>query len=212
MPDLSLEKAAQRAGHAVICGVDEAGRGPWAGPVIAAAVVLGPLADNTDVLARLDDSKKLTARRREALFDRICAAASVGVGIAEAEEIDAVNILEATYRAMARAVGALKAPPDLALIDGNRLPPLPCAAETVIRGDGVSASIAAASIVAKVERDRLMTELAAACPGYGWERNVGYGTAEHAAALAELGVTKYHRKSFKPVRRVLEQAASAGIS
>lgn len=206
MPDLSLETAAYRDGHAVVCGVDEAGRGPWAGPVIAAAVVLGPLADDPSVLAMLDDSKKLTRRRRDALFDVIGSRANVGVGISDAEEIDAVNILEATFRAMARAVAVLDPAPDLAIVDGNRTPALPCETAAVVRGDGISASVAAASIVAKVTRDRLMADLAAICPGYGWERNAGYGTAEHSRALADLGVTKYHRKSFKPVRGVVEKA------
>ncbi|MEQ8666802.1 MAG: ribonuclease HII [Rhodospirillales bacterium] len=212
MPDLELELAALADRHTVICGVDEAGRGPWAGPVVAAAVVLGSLTDDPVVIAMLDDSKKLSAKRREELFGIISSAASVGVGVVEAGEIDRVNILEATFRAMRRAVTALNPLPDFALVDGNRCPTLPCASQSVIRGDSVSASIAAASIIAKVTRDRIMADLAAAYPGYGWERNAGYGTAEHSAALAKLGVTPYHRTSFKPVRSIVEQGSATSIS
>lgn len=203
MPDLSLEQAAWDQGATIVCGIDEAGRGPWAGPVVAAAVILGPLTQDDVLMAHLNDSKKLSAARREALFRILEQGADIGVGIAEAPEIDALNILEATYVAMRRAIDNLAARPDYALIDGNRMPPLACAGETVVKGDSRSVSIAAASIIAKVTRDRIMTDLAAVCPGYGWERNAGYGTAEHAAALSNLGVTEQHRRSFKPVRERL---------
>ena len=198
-PDLTAEVAFGGNG-ATICGVDEAGRGPWAGPVVAAAVVL----DWGRIPPGLDDSKKLTRRRRNALFDAIRAAAAVGVGIASVEEIDALNILRANDLAMLRAIGALQPPPEAALIDGNRVPPgLPCRARALVGGDGRSLSIAAASIIAKVTRDRIMGELAGAHPGYGWERNMGYGTAEHRAGLIRLGVTPHHRRSFRPIHNIL---------
>ncbi len=198
-PDLTAE-VAYAGKDATICGVDEAGRGPWAGPVVAAAVVL----DRGCVPPGLDDSKKLTPRRRAVLFDAIRAAASVGVGIASVEEIDALNILRANDLAMLRAIGALQPAPEAALIDGNRVPPgLPCRARALVGGDGRSLSIAAASIIAKVTRDRIMGELAGAHPGYGWERNMGYGTAEHRAALIRLGVTPHHRRSFRPIHNIL---------
>ncbi len=198
-PDLTAE-VAYAGKDATICGVDEAGRGPWAGPVVAAAVVL----DRGCIPPGLDDSKKLTPRRRAALFDAIRAAASVGVGIASVEEIDALNILRANDLAMLRAIGALQPAPEAALIDGNRVPPgLPCRARALVGGDGRSLSIAAASIIAKVTRDRIMGELAGAHPGYGWERNQGYGTAEHRAALIRLGVTPHHRRSFRPIHNIL---------
>ena len=198
-PDLTAEVAFGGNG-ATICGVDEAGRGPWAGPVVAAAVVL----DRGCIPTGLNDSKKLTPRHRAALFEAIRAAASVGVGIASVEEIDALNILRANDLAMLRAIGALQPAPEAALIDGNRVPPgLPCRARALVGGDGRSLSIAAASIIAKVTRDRIMGELAGAHPGYGWERNMGYGTAEHRAGLIRLGVTSHHRRSFRPIHNML---------
>jgi ribonuclease HII len=199
LPSFMAEIAFGGAG-ATICGVDEAGRGPWAGPVVAAAVVL----DRDDIPPGLNDSKKLTARRRAILFDAIHGAASVGVGLASVEEIDSLNILRANDLAMGRAIAALQPLPGAALIDGNRVPPgLPCRAQALVGGDGRSLSIAAASIIAKVTRDRIMGELAKAHPGYGWERNQGYGTAEHRAALARLGVTPLHRRSFRPIHNML---------
>ena len=198
-PDLTAEVAFGGNG-ATICGVDEAGRGPWAGPVVAAAVVL----DRGCIPPGLDDSKKLTPRRRAALFEAIRAAASVGVGIASVEEIDALNILRANDLAMLRAIGALDPAPSAALIDGNRVPPgLPCPGRALVGGDGRSLSIAAASIVAKVTRDRIMAELARTHPGYGWERNMGYGTPQHRAGLIRLGVTPHHRRSFRPIHNML---------
>lgn len=196
-PDYSLEAAAP---HAPVCGIDEAGRGPWAGPVVAGAAILDPALAPPG----LNDSKKLSARRREALFEALRATALIGVGVASVAEIDRLNILQASLLAMARAVAALPVTPAFALVDGRQVPPgLPCPAAAVIRGDARSLSIAAASIVAKVTRDRIMAQLAADWPGYGWERNAGYGVRAHAAALADLGVTPHHRRSFKPVHKML---------
>jgi len=199
VPDFSLEREA----GGLVAGIDEAGRGPWAGPVVAAAVVLDPETLPQSLSLALDDSKKLSTRRREALFDALRHCARTGVGHAEVGEIDSVNILAATMLAMGRAVENLGVEPDLALIDGNRAPKLRCPARCVVGGDGLSLSIAAASIVAKVTRDRIMADLARRFPGYGWERNAGYGTAEHRQALERLGVTPQHRRSFKPVINIL---------
>ena len=208
MPDYELEKMAIAAGAGIVAGIDEAGRGPWAGPVIAAAVVLDMAALPKTMIAAIDDSKKLTAGKREMLFAALPSYARIGVGRAEVAEIDATNILAAALTAMARAVDALGLPPDVALVDGNRPPKLRCPVECVVKGDGRSLSIAAASIVAKVARDREMAELANAFPGYGWERNAGYGTAQHQAALAALGLTPHHRRSFAPIRRLIKAATS----
>lgn len=189
-----------------VCGVDEAGRGPWAGPVVAAAVLFPSAAH---IPEGLNDSKKLTASARDRLFSALqsCGAA-LGIGIATAEEIDQLNIWGATALAMSRAVAELNPPPDVALIDGNRLPhSLPCPARAIIGGDGVSLSIAAASILAKVTRDRMMEEYAADYPAYGFARHKGYGTAQHQAALAAHGPCPIHRRSFAPIRALLEVAA-----
>lgn len=191
----------------MIAGIDEAGRGPWAGPVVAAAVILDQAALPAALAGGLDDSKKLSAARRDELFALLPGFARIGVGRAEVDEIDRLNILQATFLAMTRAAAALDVPPDLALVDGNRPPALACAVRCVVGGDGRSLSIAAASVVAKVTRDRVMTELARRHPGYGWERNAGYGTAEHQAALARLGPTPAHRRSFRPVAALLGGAA-----
>jgi len=180
-----------------VAGVDEAGRGPLAGPVVAAALVFRAKRPPRGI----DDSKKLTAAAREYLFHAIMGCADVGVGSASVEEIDRVNILQATFLAMQRALAALAFVPDHVLVDGNRMPPaLPCPATTIVEGDAHSLSIAAASIVAKVTRDRLMLQLAAQHPGYGWETNMGYGTATHLDGLNRLGITIHHRLSFAPVR------------
>ncbi|MHA1598541.1 MAG: ribonuclease HII, partial [Alphaproteobacteria bacterium] len=174
MPDFSLEISARDEGFATICGVDEAGRGPWAGPVVAGAAILD-METLPDALAEgLDDSKKLTARRREVLFAMLADHAVTGVGIASVDEIDTVNILQATMLAMGRAVADLGVAPNMALVDGNREPALDCPARAIIKGDGRSLSIAAASIVAKVTRDTMMTELARIYPQYGWHSNAGY--------------------------------------
>jgi ribonuclease HII len=199
MPDLSYESTID----GVVTGIDEAGRGPWAGPVVAAAVVLNTQTLSQELIDGLDDSKRLNKKKRELLFALLPAHASIGVGMSEPAEIDEINILQATLAAMARAVANLDVQPDQALVDGTQAPSLPCDVTCVVKGDGKSLSIAAASIVAKVTRDRLMAELAERHPGYGWERNAGYGTAEHQAALAALGVTDAHRKSFKPILKIL---------
>ena len=203
MPDYTLERQWVRRGAARIAGIDEAGRGPWAGPVVAAAVCLPIKALPAELMAGLDDSKKLTPARREALFNALQTCAEIGVGRAGVEEIDALNILQASLLAMRRAVAALAVPPAAALVDGRQDPGLDCPVETVIKGDGRSLSIAAASIVAKVTRDREMAALALRHPGYGWERNQGYGTAEHQRALATLGPCAEHRRSFRPISQLI---------
>lgn len=183
-----------------VCGVDEVGRGPWAGPVLAAAVILDP----ARIPPGLNDSKKLSAARRDALFNEISAVAVVGIGQASVTEIDQINILQAAFLAMRRAVAALAVTPAFALIDGNKIPPrLPCPARALIKGDSRAQSIAAASIIAKVTRDRLMATLATSHPGYGWETNMGYGTKAHQNGLATHGVTAHHRRSFKPIHKML---------
>jgi ribonuclease HII len=194
-----LEEVSLRLHGGPVCGVDEAGRGPWAGPVVAAAVILDP----ADIPAGIADSKTLDADARERLYPRIVGTSQCAVGIADVIRIDRDNILHATMWAMAQAVAGLPQRPRLALIDGNRAPLLACEARTIVKGDARCLSIAAASIIAKVTRDRLMIALGRELPGYGFERHKGYGTAEHAEALARLGVTAYHRRSFKPVQLAL---------
>ena len=188
-----FEREAMRLGAVHVCGVDEAGRGPLAGPVYAAAVILPP-----DVrIEGLNDSKKLTEKKREALFPVICeTATSFSIAFADEKEIDAYNILQATYLAMRRAVEGLDVPADYALIDGNRMPPLVIAGETIIKGDAVCQSIAAASVLAKVSRDRFMLEMDAKYPQYGFSKHKGYGTKEHYAALREFGPSPIHRLTF----------------
>ena len=182
-----------------VCGIDEVGRGPWAGPVVAAAVML----DFARVPDGLDDSKRLPAVRRRELDIAIRACAHVSIAMASVEEVDRLNVLGASMLAMERAFAGLPHPPVHALVDGNRLPRLPCPGTAIVGGDGLCASIAAASIVAKVARDALMAELAGQHPGYGWERNAGYGTREHQDGLARLGVTMHHRRSFRPIAALL---------
>ncbi|MEM0948458.1 MAG: ribonuclease HII [Pseudomonadota bacterium] len=199
-PDLSFETALRRQGVHRVAGVDEAGRGPLAGPVVAAAVVLRGKVPPKGVA----DSKKLSAARREAVFERIEACCHVGVGIASVEEIDRLNILRASHLAMCRALESLPIPADYALIDGNMVPQdLSIPAEPVVKGDARCASIAAASIVAKVSRDRIMVDLAQQYPDYGWDRNAAYPTPEHLRALRDFGVTPHHRRSFAPVHKIL---------
>ncbi len=195
-PDYSRE----RCHGGLVCGVDEAGRGPLAGPVIAAAVILDP----ANLPAGLADSKTLSPARRDVLRRAIeTSALAWSLGRADVAEIDAVNILQASLRAMTRAVAGLDPAPARALVDGNRLPSdLPCAGEAVIRGDGLSLSIAAASILAKEARDAEMRALDAGDPRYGWSRNMGYGTRAHLEALARHGASPHHRRSFAPVRAV----------
>ncbi len=211
MPDFALERELGHDRGRIVIGLDEAGRGPWAGPVVAAAAWLDPAGLDAALSEGLDDSKKLSARRRNDLFDILSdpagAGARVAVGEASVEEIDDLNILQASLLAMQRAATALAAAldsaPQAALVDGNKLPRLACEARAVVKGDRLSLSIAAASVVAKVTRDRAMAALARDYPGYGWERNQGYGTAEHRAGIARLGVTPLHRRSFRPIRDAL---------
>ncbi len=207
MPDFHHEARCHAQGARVVAGVDEVGRGPLAGPVVAAAVVLFPCA----VPAGLDDSKALDGPTRERLAGEIAMAGHVGLGAATVEEIDRLNILQATFLAMCRAVAALPVAPDHLLVDGNRLPAtLPCRAEPVVKGDSLSLSIAAASIMAKVRRDGDMRALAQHYPHYGWRTNMGYGTAEHLLGLKSHGATPHHRRSFRPIHNILTQGNSAG--
>ena len=194
----------ERDAGGIVAGIDEAGRGPWAGPVVAAAVIIDENRMPRRIAEQIDDSKILRPAKRVELAAALTAFAHFGVGAASVDEIDRVNILQATFLAMGRALAALGAPPDHALVDGNRLPDLPCPARAIIKGDGKSLSIAAASIIAKVTRDRIMASLGSRYPGFGWERNAGYGTAEHRAALTQIGVTPHHRRSYAPIRRILE--------
>src|SRR5215471_13513193 len=196
MPNFALERKCK----GIVCGIDEAGRGPLAGPVVAAAVILDPATLPRRLKRELDDSKKLSREEREEYFTLIKSCARIGVGAASVGEIDRINILQATFLAMRRAVSRLGCVPDIALVDGNQPPPLACEIRTVIGGDGLSLSIAAASVIAKVTRDKLMRALALRYGGYGWETNVGYGTEEHRSAILTLGPTKHHRMSFAPLQ------------
>jgi ribonuclease HII len=204
MPDFAIERCCP----GVVCGIDEAGRGPLAGPVVAAAVIIDRRRFRGELRRALDDSKVLSRELRESCYDALLAfarigAVKIGVGAAGRPEIDRINILRASLAAMARAVTALGHCPDTALVDGNVAPQLPCPVKTIVKGDALSFSIAAASVVAKVTRDRIMHRLASRYPGYGWETNVGYATAEHGEAIRRLGVTPHHRRSFEPVRLAL---------
>ncbi len=201
-PTFEFELDAMGRGARAVAGVDEVGRGPLAGPVCAAAVILDP--DN--IPDGLNDSKQLTAARRDVLFDQLMACADVSIAEATVAEIDEHNILRASHIAMVRAIGGLSAPADFVLIDGNMVPRgLNIPNQTIVKGDTRSLSIAAASIVAKVWRDRLMVDLAQQHPGYGWDTNAGYPTPVHKKALLKLGVTPHHRRSFKPVHNILYQ-------
>lgn len=207
MPDFQFESSFIINPSDLIAGVDEAGRGPWAGPVVAGAVIFPDL-KTTDFLAeKLNDSKKLTPAKREELFAALYqSGALIGCGSASVEEIDRLNILQATFLAMRRAVAALPAAPSFAVIDGNKVPPgLPCPARALIKGDALSLSVAAASIIAKVMRDRLMADLAEEFPYYGWEKNAGYGTKAHQNGLAEHGICIHHRKSYAPIKKFLRE-------
>jgi ribonuclease HII len=197
VPDFSFEKKV----GGVVAGVDEVGRGPWAGPVVAAAVIL----NEDDFPDGLDDSKKLTKRMREQLYEKIREGATVGIGQASVEEIDALNILQASLLAMRRAIVKLGNVPEAILVDGNKSPDCWQPVQCIVKGDSRSFSIAAASIVAKVTRDRIMQDLALTFPAYGWERNAGYGTAEHRDALFLVGISPHHRKSFAPIRKLMTQ-------
>jgi ribonuclease HII len=205
-PDFRHEAEVLAQGALRVVGVDEVGRGPLAGPVTAAAVWLDPAC----IPEGLADSKTITAARREALCAEILARAEVSIAHASIAEIDTLNILRASHLAMERAVAALA--PDHALIDGNLIPRgLACRATAIVKGDAKCLSIAAASIVAKVARDRIMVDLAQQHPGYGWEANAGYPTKAHLAALQKLGVTPWHRRSFKRVHNILYQENSISI-
>ncbi len=204
MPTFEFEKKYS----GLIAGTDEAGRGPWVGPVVAAAVCFPDLIIPENLAKELNDSKKLSAKKREKLFDWIYqSGALVGVGQASAEEIDSINILQASFLAMRRALDEIEAGGvaiDFVLIDGNRKPVgWKWDTQEIIGGDGKSLSIAAASVVAKVTRDRLMCDLAKEYPAYGWDKNAGYGTAVHIEALKQNGVTPYHRKSYAPIKALL---------
>lgn len=198
-PTFELEAAEMQLDAGAIAGVDEAGRGPWAGPVVAAAVILDP----NRIPASLDDSKVLDEDARAHLFNHIMRWARVGVGIADVGRIDRDNILNATLWAMREAVLQLEESPRLVLVDGNRAPRLPMETRTIVKGDAKCVSIAAASIIAKVTRDRLMMTYAREFPGYGFERHKGYGTPEHQSAIDKLGVCALHRRSFRPVQLAL---------
>ena len=201
-PDFTFEESLMGQGYPLIAGVDEVGRGPLAGPVTAAAVILDP----SNIPQGLNDSKKLSAKRRENLYDLILKSSTVAVAHVSVEEIDRINILHASLLAMRNAVAALRPQPAHLLIDGNRVPdPINIPAQPIVKGDGKSLSIAAASIVAKTVRDRLMTELSLQNPGYGWEKNAGYPSKQHILALERLGVTPHHRRSFRPVHNILYQ-------
>jgi len=200
VPDFSLEDSID----GVVCGLDEVGRGPLAGPVVAACVVVPDSVRNLEFVGELRDSKTLSKTKLSALYELIIDHCPYHAVRVEAEEIDQINILQASLLAMARSLRAMSVPIDHALVDGHKIPAdLPCPATAVIKGDNISRSIAAASIVAKVTRDRIMADLAEQYPYYGWERNAAYPTKEHIDALLMHGVTRYHRKSFAPVRKML---------
>ncbi len=209
VPDYAREAAA--GGR--VAGVDEVGRGAWAGPVFAAAAILSPRAAAAPELAGLDDSKAMGKRARARCFEALAHARDTGgawlaLGRAEVYEIDTLNILGATMLAMRRAVAALPVAPTSILVDGNRVPDFAVPAEAIVNGDAHVLSIAAASIYAKVSRDRLMADLADAHPGFGWERNAGYGTRQHQDALASHGPTRHHRKSFAPIKKILSDTTT----
>lgn len=191
----------------LVAGIDEAGRGPWAGPVVAAAVILNP----NCTPAGLRDSKTLSEKRRRDLASALWKTARIGVGVSSVEEIDRLNILRAAMLAMTRAAANLPVRPTTAIVDGITAPKLPCPAYTVIKGDGLSLSIAAASIIAKVTRDRMMIELAREWPGYAWERNKGYGTKAHCEGLERHGVTPHHRRSFAPIHNMLRSDSASAL-
>lgn len=209
VPTDQIERRLRRGGFRAIAGVDEAGRGPLAGPVVAAAVILDP----RNVPDGLNDSKKLDRAEREALFAAILASSIVSVAAGSVGRIETTDIRQATLWAMSRAVAGLAKAPDHAIIDGIDVPPgLACRGEAFVKGDGRSVSIAAASIVAKVTRDRMMTRAATHFPKYGFDRHMGYGTAIHLAALSEHGACCLHRATFAPVRAALERKNAAGMT
>lgn len=204
-PDFSFEDAA----GVPCCGIDEVGRGPLAGPVVAAAVILDRTTLPDIIYRNINDSKKMTAKRRSELAVALRDYADIGIGSCSVAEIDSMNILRATLEAMRRAHALLGQATSLALVDGNQKPKLPCQVQTIIKGDARCMSIAAASIIAKDHRDRLMTELAETHPHYGWVSNAGYGTAAHLQAIEVHGITTHHRRSFAPISKQILKANSA---
>ena len=202
LPNFEFETKLHKQGYQNVAGVDEVGRGPLAGPVYAAAVILSP----GKIPTGLNDSKKLSAKNRNSVLESILEYADISIASASEREIEQINILQASHLAMVRAVAGLKKKPDYVLVDGNLIPQdLEIPTTAVIKGDARSLSIAAASIVAKVKRDLVMSDLAQHYPGYGWEKNAGYPTTEHLKALQDLGVTPHHRRTFKPVHNILYQ-------
>lgn len=202
LPTYEYEEKLQSKGYFTIAGVDEVGRGPIAGPVYAAAVILNPY----HIPEGLNDSKKLSARKRNLISEQIIKHADVSIASASEREIEEINILRASHLAMMRAIDGLKSTPNHVLIDGNLLPhDLTIPATAVIKGDTRSVSIAAASIVAKISRDLIMCDLGQQFPGYGWDKNAGYPTLQHLKALQDLGVTPHHRRTFKPIYNILYQ-------
>ena len=204
-PDFTFEDAA----GVPCCGIDEVGRGPLAGPVVAAAVILDRATLPDLIYRNINDSKKLTAKRRSELAAALCDYADIGIGSCSVAEIDSMNILRATLEAMRRAHAILTKPATLALVDGNQKPKLPCKVQTIVKGDARCMSIAAASIIAKDHRDRLMAELAETHPHYGWISNAGYGTAAHMQAIEVHGITAHHRRSFAPISKQMLKVNSA---
>jgi len=199
VPNLLIEKKKNKLNYKIIAGVDEAGRGPWAGPVFSAAVIL----NDNNIPEEINDSKKLSEKKRNNIYLEIISNHTYGLGLAEVDEIDELNILGATLLSMERAINNLTVNPDFVLIDGSHKPKIEIDSESIIKGDTKSLSIAAASIIAKVERDKFMRKLDGKFPAYNWKKNKGYGTKDHQNALNKYGVTKYHRKSFSPVRKIL---------
>lgn len=206
MPNLDYENQYGRQNGKIICGVDEVGRGPLAGPVVAAAAIIPASGLPSEIEAQINDSKKLSEKKREAIYPHLIKHCCYSVAEATVLEIDKINILHASLLAMHRAIRQLDQDLDHALIDGNKLPKdLPCTATPVVKGDSASLSIATASIIAKVTRDRIMKALAGVHDHFGWERNAGYGTAMHLNALQSVGPTIWHRQSFAPVRNAKEK-------
>jgi len=199
VPDLSIEKNKNNLNYKLIAGVDEAGRGPWAGPVYSAAVIL----DISKIPAEINDSKKMSEKKRDEIYSRIVSEHHYSIGVADVNEIDELNILQASLLSMKRAITNLHLNPDFVLIDGVHRPNLDIDSENIIKGDSKSLSIAAASIIAKVERDRFMKKIDEEYPCYNWKKNKGYGTKEHQNALNIHGISKHHRKSFSPIRKIL---------
>ena len=203
MPDFSVEDKKRQLDFSNIAGVDEAGRGPWAGPVYSAIVIL----NRNCIPEGINDSKKISEKKRKELYEEILINHEYGIGFASPDEIDQLNILEATFLSMRRALENLIIKPDYILVDGNLSPSFNIPHESIIKGDSISMSIAAASIIAKVERDKFMLNIDNEHPEYKWKKNKGYGTKDHQNALNAHGVTKYHRKSFSPIRKILSLSA-----